>query len=223
MTAPLSENQLETHPKVSVEAILGFEPAHFPSFQSAMLADVLAHLPNDRRPSGAFGLARAAVVVFLRSPGFRMTLLYRISFLLRNRLGPLGRVPSAILYWIIRHHYGCSIAPTAKLHGGLIFPHPQGIVIGPDALVGPRAWIFQNVTIGGSPNREGLPTIGADARVFPGAVIVGPIQVGRNVAIGANSVVTKDVPSTSLVRPPSVEVGPIPDALRVVADIPVEH
>ena len=201
--------------KAPVETILGFDPACDPSFSSAMLADVLAHLPEGRRPSVAFGRARAAVVVLLRSPGFRMTLLYRVSYLLRNRLGPIGRVPSAILYWIIRHHYGCSIAPTAKLHGGLIFPHPQGIVIGPDALVGPRAWIFQNVTIGGSPNREGLPTIGADARIFPGAVVVGPIQVGRNVAIGANSVVTKNVPAASRVRPASVEVMPIPETQRV--------
>ena len=46
----------------------------------------------------------------------------------------------------------------------MILPHPQGIVIGAGVVVGPRAWIFQNVTIGGGPGKIGVPVIGADGR-----------------------------------------------------------
>ena len=116
---------------------------------------------------------------------------------------------------MIRHAYGCSIAPTARLEGGLILPHPLGIVIGPGVEVGPRAWIFQNVTLGGSPGREGMPQVGPDARIWPGAVVAGPIEVGANVVIGANAVVTVDVPDHTLVRSPSPSFSPLADHFRV--------
>ena len=94
--------------------------------------------------------------------------------------------------------------------GGLIFPHPQGIVIGGGTVVGPRAWIYQNATIGGAPGKPGLPHVGADARIYAGAVLTGPILVGDNVLIGANAVVHRDVPSRTAVRSAAVESGPLP-------------
>jgi carbonic anhydrase/acetyltransferase-like protein (isoleucine patch superfamily) len=65
---------------------------------------------------------------------------------------------------------------------------------------GERTWIFQNVTIGGSPGKNGLPTIGNDCRIFTGAVIVGPIEIGEGVTIGANAVVASSVPARTLVK-----------------------
>ena len=65
---------------------------------------------------------------------------------------------------------GSAGTPTAasstplRLHGGLILPHPQGIVVGPGVVLGPRAWIFQNVTIGGRTGKVGTARVGADAR-----------------------------------------------------------
>lgn len=156
------------------------------------------------------------IAVVVGSSGFHVAMLYRCSSLARTRGGWLGRLIAAILFWFLRHAYGCSIAPTATIGGGLILPHPQGIVIGPGVSVGPRAWIFQNATIGGSPGRAGLPTIGRDARIFPGAVIAGPIRVGDNVVIGANAVVLEDVPDQMLVRSPTAEMGQIPEGFRVV-------
>jgi serine O-acetyltransferase len=122
---------------------------------------------------------------------------------------------ASFLSWTIRHAYSCSIAPTARLGGGLILPHPVGIVIGPGVEVGPRAWIFQHSTLGGSPGREGMPRVGPDARIYPGAVLAGPIEVGANVVIGANAVVTVDVPDRTLVRSPSPAFSPIADHFRV--------
>jgi serine O-acetyltransferase len=103
----------------------------------------------------------------------------------------------------------------ARLGGGLILPHPLGIVIGPGVEVGPRAWIFQHATLGGSPGRDGMPRVGPDARIWPGAVLAGPIEVGANVVIGANAVVTVDVPDRTLVRVPPPSFSPLADHLRV--------
>ena len=107
-----------------------------------------------------------------------------------------------------RHWYGCALASTARLHGGLVLPHPHGIVVGGGAVVGPRAWIFQHVTIGGAPGRVGMPHIGADARLYAGAVVTGPVRVGDGVTIGANAVVHRDVPARTAVRPPEMRLSP---------------
>lgn len=175
-------------------------------FRAAVSADILAHVPLELRPP----TWRRSLLSVARSPGFRLTFLYRVSHLARHRLGPPGRVLAGLLFWWMRHAYGCSIASSARLHGGLILPHPQGIVIGPGIVVGPRAWIYQNVTLGGSPGKAGNPVIGSDARIYAGAVIAGPIRIGDNVVVGANTVVAQDIPSRSLVRSPQAEVVDLP-------------
>lgn len=141
-----------------------------------------------------------------------MTLLYRLGAAARPRLWPLGVLLSKACFWIGRHWYGCSIAGTARIGGGLILPHPQGIVIGPGVEIGERAWVFQNVTIGGGgPKRPGVPTIGDDARVYAGAVIAGPVTLGDHVAVGANAVVSFDVAGHSFVSAPRAETAPRSD------------
>ena len=148
--------------------------------------------------------ARASVAmllsIVLRSSGFHLMISYRTAHALAYRANPLGRALAGTLYWANRHFYGCSIAPTSRLHGGVVLPHPHGIVIGAGVVVGPRAWIFQNVTIGGMPGKLGVPAIGTDVRIFSGAVVAGPIALGDNVMIGANAVVHRDVPDRTLVR-----------------------
>lgn len=116
-----------------------------------------------------------------------------------------------LLFWISRHWYGCSIAGTARIGGGLILPHPQNIVIGGQARIGDRAWIFHNVTIGGAPAKDGMATIGNDARLFAGAVIVGPVTIGDDVWVGANSVISKDIPSKMIARSDRPSVVPRSD------------
>lgn len=81
------------------------------------------------------------------------------------------------------------------------------------AKIGPNAWIFQNVTIGGRPGKAGGPRIGADARIYAGAVIAGPIQLGEGVVVGANAVVARDVPDGGKVTV-AVEYRASPDASR---------
>ncbi len=183
-------------------------------FWGSLRDDLLAHLPHELRGGSAAVRFLRRFWAGLRSAGFHATLLYRTAHFLRYRLGPPGRLAVAFIDWTLRHFYGCAISSTARLHGGLILPHPQNIVIGPGSVVGPFSWIFQGVTMGGLPGRPGLPRIGRSARIYPGAVLVGPIVVGDNVMVGANAVVDSDVPAYHAVRCHPPDFDPIPDHFR---------
>jgi serine acetyltransferase len=82
---------------------------------------------------------------------------------------------------------------------GIFFPHPVGIVIGAGVVFGDRCTIYQNVTIGTKSGNGKYPRIGSDVVLFSGACIVGDIKIGNRVIVGANSVVTKDIPDDCIV------------------------
>jgi len=60
-----------------------------------------------------------------------------------------------------------------------------------------------------------IPRLAADARIFAGAVVTGPVLVGDNVVIGANTVVSRDVPDRTVVRPAEPSLSPLPAAFIV--------
>jgi serine acetyltransferase len=177
------------------------EPAVPVPFWRSLYEDALAHVPPEMLPEARWRRSVLLLKVAITSSGFHATLLYRLAHCARSRWGFLGKALGWVFCWFLRHAYGCTISPAARLYGGLIVPHPQGLVIGPDVIVGPRAWIFQNVTLGGAPGKTGMPFVGADARIFTGAVLSGPIRVGDSVSIAANAVVWRDVPTRTMVRP----------------------
>jgi serine O-acetyltransferase len=86
---------------------------------------------------------------------------------------------------------GADIPLNSNIAGGLLIPHPNGIVIHPNAKIGPNCLIFQQVTIGEKDG--GVPTIGGHVDIGAGAKVLGAIVIGNNVRIGANSVVINDV------------------------------
>jgi len=91
---------------------------------------------------------------------------------------------------------GADIPLNSKIGGGLLIPHPNGIVIHPDAQIGPNCLIFQQVTIGiGS--KPGLPIIEGHVDIGAGAKILGGIHIGAHAKIGANAVVVNDIPSNA--------------------------
>ena len=94
----------------------------------------------------------------------------------------------------------CDIPLNLQVGGGLLLPHPQGIVINRDAVIGPNALIFHQVTIGS--NGKGVPVIGGHVDIGAGARIIGPVRVGDHAKIGANAVVTRDVPAGAVVVMP---------------------
>lgn len=92
---------------------------------------------------------------------------------------------------------GADVPLGADLGGGLRMPHPNGIVIHSDAKIGVNCLIMQGVTIGTNVG-SGAPEIGPGCDIGPGARILGPVKIGARAMIGANAVVTKDVPPLGL-------------------------
>ena len=99
---------------------------------------------------------------------------------------------------VLKHRFwsvvcGADIPINAKIGGGLIMLHPQGVVIHPEAVIGPNCLIFQQVTLGMGPV-PGLPEIGGQVDIGAGAKILGGVRIGNHAKIGANAVVIADVP-----------------------------
>lgn len=108
-----------------------------------------------------------------------------------------------VLRWLARaKHFFFSMLTSsdidihARLGEGLQLPHPTGVVIHEDAVIGKNCMIMQQVTIG-QLSRDGAPTIGDSVYIGAGAKILGPIKIGDRARIGANAVVLTDVPSDS--------------------------
>lgn len=102
-------------------------------------------------------------------------------------------------YWVLQYRFwsvvtGADIPLNARISGGLVLPHPNGIVIHPNAVLGPNCMILQQVTIGVSGSKPGVPTIGGHVDIGAGAKILGGITIGDHARIGANAVVLIDVP-----------------------------
>jgi len=113
------------------------------------------------------------------------------------------RVLPGILRQIIYLLSSCELSEKITVGKQFKLTHPTGVVIARDVIFGDKVWVAQNVTIGGnfgrSRNGRTFPIIGSTVKIMSGAVVVGPIVIGDNVVIGANSVVTRDVASGSIV------------------------
>ncbi len=96
---------------------------------------------------------------------------------------------------------GVEIHPAARIGDSLFIDHGAGVVIGETAEVGDDVTLYQGVTLGGTGFGRGKrhPTVGSEVVVGSGAKLLGPIEVGDRVKIGANSVVIHDVPAGSTV------------------------
>ncbi len=88
---------------------------------------------------------------------------------------------------------------TCRIDGGLKLPHPNGVVIHPRTIIGPNCIIFQQVTLGTSGNGPGAPVVGGGVDIGAGAKVLGPVTIGDHAMIGANAVVTQDVPKGAIV------------------------
>lgn len=114
-----------------------------------------------------------------------------------------SRQPHKVLWrWfaVLRHRFrsvacGADIPLGSRLGGGLLLPHPNGIVIRPDAHVGVNCLIFQQVTLGAGGSLAGLPYLCGHVDVGAGAKILGGVRIGEHAVVGANAVVLQDVPA----------------------------
>lgn len=125
-----------------------------------------------------------------------------------------GLVALILCKWaVLQHRFwsvvtGAEIPLNSRIGGGLLIPHPNGIVIHPDAEIGVNCLIFQQATVGSSGGGRGVPTIEGHVDVGAGARVLGKIRIGAHSKIGANAVVTGDVPpGSSMVGIPARQVN----------------
>jgi len=100
-----------------------------------------------------------------------------------------------------QYKFGIGIPFLTEIGPGFYIGHFGGIFIYPDCKIGKNCNLSQGVTIGNVPRgkNKGYPTIGDNVYIGPGAKVIGCVKVGDRVAIGANCVVTKDVPNDAVV------------------------
>jgi serine O-acetyltransferase len=104
---------------------------------------------------------------------------------------------------VLRHRFwsvvtGADIPLNCHIGGGLLIPHPNGIVIHPAAKIGVNCLIFQQVTLGSRDSPE-APVIEGHVDIGAGAKILGPVHIGAHARVGANAVVLADVRSGAVV------------------------
>ena len=160
-------------------------------------SDYLAAKRNDPSiPDGARGFFE----ILLCTPGvFAITAHRGIHFLHSTLHIP---VLPRLLSLFVRWWTGIEIHPAAKIGAGFFVDHGAGVVIGETAEVGENVTLFHGVTLGATGNEKSHkrhPTLGDNIFVGSGAKLLGPITVGSNSKIGANSVVLRDVPEGATV------------------------
>ena len=142
--------------------------------------------------------ARSIPEILFCYPGFHAVLVHRLAhwFWVR-RLYFLGRFASHIG----RALTGIEIHPGATIGKAFFIDHGMGVVIGETSEIGDNVTLYHGVTLGGTTWRKGKrhPTIGNNVVVGAGAKVLGPVKIGDNTRIGANSVVISEIPSNSVV------------------------
>ena len=142
--------------------------------------------------------SRSYFEILLCYPGVHALFFHKISnFFWELNLKLIARIMSSFS----RFFTGIEIHPAVKIGKNLFIDHGMGIVIGETTVIGDNVSIYQGVTLGGTKweKKKRHPTISDNVVIGAGAKVLGPILIGKNSKIGANSVVTKNVPSNTVV------------------------
>ena len=163
----------------------------------------------DRDPA-----AKSKISLILTYPGVKAIFFHRIAnFFNVAKFDLIARIISQFSRFLT----GIEIHPGAKIGNNLFIDHGMGVVIGETSEIGDNVTIYHMATLGGiapsinsndQRNIKRHPTIEDDVVIGSGAQVLGPITVGRCAKIGANAVITKDVPEKAvMVGIPAKNVG----------------
>ena len=163
----------------------------------------------DRDPA-----ARSKLSLILTYPGVKAVFFHRVAnFFSTAKFHLIARIISQLSRFLT----GIEIHPKAKIGKNLFIDHGMGVVIGETSEIGDNVTIYHMVTLGGispSINSDSQrqikrhPTLMDNVVVGSGAQILGPVVIGENAKIGANAVVTKDVPNNAvMIGIPARNVG----------------
>tara|TARA_B100001250_G_scaffold235543_1_gene202347 strand:+ start:1113 stop:1688 length:576 start_codon:yes stop_codon:yes gene_type:complete len=158
--------------------------------------------------------AKSKLSVVLTYPGVKAVFFHRIAnFFSVGKFDLIARIISQFSRFLT----GIEIHPKAKIGQNLFIDHGMGVVIGETSEIGNNVTIYHMVTLGGiSPSIKSEeqrdvkrhPTLMDNVVVGSGAQILGPVVIGKNAKVGANAVVTKDVPENAvMVGIPAKNVG----------------
>ena len=158
--------------------------------------------------------AKSKLSVILTYPGAKAIFFHKIAnFFAIAKFNLIARIISQFSRFLT----GIEIHPKANIGKNLFIDHGMGVVIGETSDIGDNVTIYHMATLGGiSPsvnsneqrNIKRHPTLKDNVVVGSGAQILGPVTVGKNAKIGANAVVTKDVPENAvMVGIPAKNVG----------------
>ena len=139
--------------------------------------------------------AHSRVEMFLASSGLHAIWAYRVAHSLWGN--PSTRLAARLLSQIVRSVTGVEIHPGATIGRRFFIDHGMGVVIGETTEIGDDVMLYHGVTLGGRSlsKTKRHPTLGNRVTVGAGAKVLGPILLGDDSQIGANSVVVKDVPA----------------------------
>ena len=205
MSLPLRSDRESTTP-VSLKLVKGAAPEAAPAepseppvyaAHSGWLHRAVAHVREDvdaaiaRDPA-----ATSRLEMILTSPGLHAIWAYRAAHALWTR-GRFWRLPARLFAQVVRAVTGVEIHPGATIGRRFFIDHGMGVVIGETAEVGDDVMLYHGVTLGGRSlaRVKRHPTVGNRVTIGAGARILGPIEIGDDVQIGANAVVVKDVPA----------------------------
>ena len=163
----------------------------------------------DRDPA-----AKSKMSLVLTYPGVKAIFFHRIAnFFNVAKFDLIARIISQFSRFLT----GIEIHPGAKIGKNLFIDHGMGVVIGETSEIGDNVTIYHMATLGGiapsinsndQRNIKRHPTIENDVVIGSGAQVLGPVTVGRCAKIGANAVITKDVPEKAvMVGIPAKNVG----------------
>ena len=163
----------------------------------------------DRDPA-----AKSKVSLILTYPGVKAIFFHKIAnFFAIAKFDLIARIVSQFSRFLT----GIEIHPKAKIGKNLFIDHGMGVVIGETSEIGNNVTIYHNVTLGGiapsinsndQRNTKRHPTLEDNVVVGSGAQILGPIIIKKNSLVGANAVVTKDVPENAvMIGIPAKNVG----------------
>ena len=163
----------------------------------------------DRDPA-----AKSKVSLILTYPGVKAIFFHKIAnFFAIAKFDLIARIISQFSRFLT----GIEIHPKAKIGKNLFIDHGMGVVIGETSEIGDNVTIYHNVTLGGiapsinsndQRNTKRHPTLEDNVVVGSGAQILGPIIIKKNSLVGANAVVTKDVPENAvMIGIPAKNVG----------------
>jgi serine O-acetyltransferase len=158
--------------------------------------------------------AKSKLSIILTYPGAKAVFFHKIAnFFAIAKFHLVARMISQFSRFLT----GIEIHPKANIGKNLFIDHGMGVVIGETSEIGDNVTIYHMATLGGiSPsvnsneqrNIKRHPTLKDNVVVGSGAQILGPVTIGKNAKIGANAVVTKDVPENAvMVGIPAKNVG----------------